>query len=686
MEKETEERDVLGNTIYTSHITENTNWESHHKSNINELPTELLIAIFSQLDPVYLNLIRLVCKRWNFVINDRETWTNAFTNKFHTPKIFPSLSSNCMTEYFMRLNIIKNWKKGHAIHSFYQLINNEYRFNDLTRCDFTQDRIMIFSKRHGNITSGNLHSGRNQSYIPGGSNLNISCVAMNGNYLLMGKLNGEVHLKNLVTSTSVSSRSSYQVFSSGEQQDLPVMCVCMNDNPDKFKTRVDAITGGYNGIVKCWNFQGKLVKSFQFEQQIVYNVASDFQKYIILNTDSKLVIIDYQSLEIVHELDLGLTIENTEDPNNASYFQNLIQSKNKLDVDYVDKNIIICYDTIIKVFNFESGIRQRQLDLKTSIVKSYLQTCSEHKLLSNNSRNRTIIGSDGLLYVNLLADDSVIIWNVREDSSKIEPIVHIQPSLNYMKYSPMLHDAIVQRDLPYIVDIAITSTILAVCGYNGLCNIYDVYTGKFLREISLKFPKKFEHMHDRLIGDVYIKLNPNQIDCNGVIVCGDTVQYFQFGDLQPVNLSKTKKQKSINLGVHSKHESKKKIKDGMDEYTSQKYNQKMTHALLDKYNGTQYDDEDEELSIALAISQSYQNSSKGESDSSEFIDPSLDDDLLLAIELSKQEKEAEEEEARRNEELAFHEPIQMSSRQEERLNDEEIEELRKALELSLLEH
>ncbi|EGW35070.1 uncharacterized protein SPAPADRAFT_53419 [Spathaspora passalidarum NRRL Y-27907] len=661
--------------------------------NINDLPIELLIAIFSELDPVYLNIMRLVCKKWNFVINDRETWTNAFTNKFHTPKIFPSLSSNCMTEYFMRLNVAKNWKKGHATHSFYQLINNEYRFNDLTRCDFKQDRIMIFSKRHGNITSGNLHSGKNQSFIPGGSNLNITSSCMNGNYLLTGKLNGEVHLKNLVTSTSVTSRSSYQVF--GEPSDSPIMCVCMNDYPDKFKSKVDAISGGYKGDLKCWNFQGKLVRQFQFEQEVVYNVLSDFQKYIILNTDKRVVIIDYQKLEILKEYDMGFTIVNTQDPNTASYYDHLIHYKNKLDIDYSDKNIILCYDTNIKVFNFETGI-ERQLHVNVPIVKSYLQTCSESKLLA--SRNRSIIGGDGLLYVNLLADESVIIWNIRDDSREIEPIVHIQPSLNYMKYSPMIHDAIVQRDLPFVVDVAVTSTVLAVCGYNGLCNIYDVYTGKYLREISLKFPKKFEHMHDRLIGDVYIKLNPNQLDCNGVIVCGDTVQYFQFGDLQPDTVNKPKKQKSVNLGIHSKHESKKKIQEGMDEYHTQQYQQRMKQALLDKYNGTLYDDEDEELSIALAISESYHNSTGDVSQLEEEeggvgedyeeqrreqeVEQALDEDLLLAIELSKQE-----EENKKIVDQIINGPVEMSSSQHAMLNDEEIdEELRRALELSLIEH
>ena len=66
-------------------------------------------------------------------------------------------------------------------------------------------------------------------------------------------------------------------------------------------------------------------------------------------------------------------------------------------------------------------------------------------------------------------------------------------------------------------------TMIAIGGYNGLTNLYDVFTGKFIREISIKYPTRFQHMHNSLVPITSIQLNPNQIDNNGIIICGDNI-------------------------------------------------------------------------------------------------------------------------------------------------------------------
>ncbi|KAG7660739.1 uncharacterized protein J8A68_005701 [[Candida] subhashii] len=684
-------RDVLGNTMGPSLPPSPVR---QHHVNINDLPIELLIQIFSQLDPIYLNTIRLVCKKWDYAINDKETWTKSFNLKFNTPKIFPSLTNsiNWMSEYFARLNILKNWKRGKSLHQFYRLINNEYRFNDMTISDFKSDRIMIFSKRHGNITSGNLMNGKNQSFIPGGTNLNILCSDMNYNYLVMGKLDGEIHLRDLNKSTSVSNRVSSLKFP--ERENGPIMSIVMNDTPDIFRNKVDVISGGYNGNVKCWTLNGNLVKSFEFGE-IVYNIKSDFNKFILLNTENDIYVINYQTLEVIKRIPMGnITIENAEDPNTAHYYDALIYQKNFFDVDYASHSIIISHLSVIKVFNFETE-RERQLILPddTIIMKSQMQTVRPSKIYN---RNPSIIGKDGLLYANLLSDDSVIIWNIREDSKDIEPIVKIHPDLQHIKYSISIYEAINRRALPQVTTIALNGCIIAIGGYNGVTNIYDVFSGKFLREISMKFPKRFTHTYNELIPINFIKLNPNQIDTNGIIVCGDTIQYFQFGDLQEIKSSgSNKKAKLVNMGVLGKNESKRKIREGRAEYDSEEYTKSKTYGLLDKYNGTQFDDEDDELTMALAISESYHSSkdtSQVSVDHEENIvnggsieEEELDEELLLAIELSKQEAGLQTEEEEEEYSLYSAEPIESSSSQRELIDHEIDEDIRRALELSLIE-
>lgn len=131
-EEENHTQDSLGNTIINpSQKIESTNQIINHpKLSINDLPSELLIQIFTHLDPIYLNSLRLVCKHWNYIINDKELWMKSFQLRFNIPitsSSFPSLSQslNWMNEYFMRLQVNKNWKRGISIHKTYQIINND---------------------------------------------------------------------------------------------------------------------------------------------------------------------------------------------------------------------------------------------------------------------------------------------------------------------------------------------------------------------------------------------------------------------------------------------------------------------------------------------------------------------------------------------------------------------------------
>ena len=108
-------------------------------------------------------------------------------------------------------------------------------------------------------------------------------------------------------------------------------------------------------------------------------------------------------------------------------------------------------------------------------------------------------------------------------------------------------------------------------------------------------------------------------------------------------------QKQVNNGSNNKNEHKKKIRDEMDDYHLQIHQRNKTNEMLDKYNGTAYEDEDEEYMMALAISESYHSSREmsinGSSSLPEFYDPGItsgggfdeeemDEELRRALELS----------------------------------------------------
>lgn len=629
---------------------------------INLLPIEVLINIFGNLEMIQLGSIRLVCKTWNFAVSDKSTWIRSFSLRFGSSLKFPSVTNSplWMQEYFARLKIYKKWKKAQGKHQSYQLINNEYRNIDFSLINFERNqslgKLLTFSKRYGTITTCNVVDGKNQTFIPSDLYNQMISFNINWNYLLMGLKDGNLILRNLTTSGTNSSSTTK--FISGDLNGGSIIATEMNNysNMDKFKRKVDIIAGTILGKLQFWNIAGNMVHDMDFEEPIL-KIKSDFNKFIIFNTRNHIYILNFQDYEILQKIQLQfeITIPATFE-NIYNYYgtRNEAQS-NELDVDFGDYNIILCYEDRINSFNFRDleNIHHRELILEdgVSIVKSQLQTTEFRKTRVVGSRDVSLAGKDGLFYGNILNDSSIIVWNIRQNGP-IVPQCRIYPS--FSKYHPKI-----PTDNPHIgaiTCIALNSSIVAVGGYNGFTNIYNIFTGEFIKEASVKFPRKFSYMYDELIPINEIKLNQDQLQTNGVIICGDTIQYFQFGDKEKPfdvnhnqNSKLRKKLNKINL--------KYSILDELKDYDQDQYNDEQQQILFNKYNGNQWEDEDEELSMAIAMSKSSLSATES--------------DLQVAIEMSQNEIE-------RNETINYYES--------EQLDMDEEEQLRRILELSLIDN
>lgn len=603
------EVDGLGNTI--KHVAQSV--ESSRYNTINDLPNEILIQVFSNLDPIQLCSVRLVCKHWNYAVLDKSTWIKSFGLKFGTRLTFPSVSNSKLwiLEYLYRLQMYKKWKKAIAIHKNYQLLNNEYGLVDYALTNFAQDKLLTFARISGDISMCNLNNGKNQTFIPGNYLLTqITCYAVNWTYLLVGKLHGELYLKNLITSTSSgSNRSSLIKFEDEENsRDDTITGCCLNYHFDKRKESIDCISSSIKGSLKCWNLGGKLIKKVELNEPII-TVKSDFKNYIIAQGQKKTFIVHIRTFEVV-SIETGMSIEE---------FENSF-----VGVDYGDSNVVICYESTIKVVNFKSlgNIRLKEVILPddVSILKSKFQTVPYNKL---HNRDPEIAGSDGLMCANILSDDTVIVWNIRESATQIVPQCTITPIFNK-------HHPAIPNDRTYATSIALNNSVIAIGGYNGFTNLYNIFTGDFIRECSIKFPKRLSHMYQHIIPIKDIQLNDSPTSSNGIIICGDAIQYFQFGEpkQQPTSTAK----KRLNVGSSNKQVVHQNIKDEIDDYENLQEAKRRRELLFAKYNGDKYDDNDDELSIAIAMSESFQNSNGSKAES---VDDDEDAQLKLAIELSK---------------------------------------------------
>lgn len=625
--------DGLGNTIDDTATAGGLGDETSTRT-INELPYELLIKIFSNLDPIQLTSLRLVCRHWNQAVQDGETWSKSFTMKFGTGRVFPSVtwSRFWMIEYFNRMKIYKKWNKGVGVHRIYQLINNEYGFVDKILTNFDTDKLLTFSKFNGNISISNLQNGKSQTFIPGNYNFTqISAYLMNWSYLVVGRHSGELYLKNLITSTSSSATRLSLIKLVGEDEaSSPVLSTVMNSYVDKHKERCDIISTTSNEM-RFWNLSGKNLVNIKLVDA-VFRVKSDFRKLVVGVSSDSIYIMDFRTQEILQRIDHGLSIP-------LSEANNLF-----VDVDFGDCSVVLSYYSVIKVYDFE-GLKVRELPLPEGVVveKSVMQTIPEHR----GHRDESIVGFDGVFMASVLSNDTVIVWNVRDEFLKVEIQCVIDPVFN--KYSP-----VISEDMPRITAVALNSSVIVVGGYNGFCNVYNVFTGDYIKECSIKYPKKYTHMYTNVLPITDIQLNSDPKSTGGVIVVADVVQYFQFGenDTKTTAPGATTTKKKLNMGPLSSNNHLQHIKDQMEDYDIEEDTRRRKELLVDKYNGTKFEDEDEEMWIALAMSESYKPSTTD------------DESLRLAIELSKLE--------------ALHE-------QEVPEPELEEEQLRRILELSLLD-
>lgn len=667
--------DVFGNTLLDLDVESQT--QTHASMplaarGLVDLPQELLIEIFSSLEPVQLNITRLVCKRWYFAILNQDTWARSFRLKLGTPTAsFPTVSNspNWMREYFARVHVLKKWRKLNPVHKFYPMMNNELRYVDACFATFSNNdgygRMLTFSRRFGHIAIANTRNGKSQSFIPGGAD-DIIGYDISWSYLAYGTTKGGLYLRNLLTSTSTStSRVSIKQLHSADHEATPITAVCLNSNNDKHKQKADVLSGTHGGRFSAHSLSGSLMGSFTVENSPILHIKSDFRTLVIVSTATSLHFLEYPSFTPLQSVDLGFQVEidlTTFANRTHSYTGPPETEPPQLDVDFGGSNVIVSYRQHIVVFRFDdlSAITKSTISIPRGLTSVYsaLQTTNPTKLNSRNSRDVSLAGKDGLLYANSLSDGSVVVWNVRDTSTSIVPHCTIYPQLN-----KDLHEGV-----RCVTAIALNSSVLALGGYNGYTNIYNVFTGKLIRLCSVKYPRKFG-LHDVLMPVLRILLDLNQHSSCGVILCGDAVQYFQFGDLEATR----EQTRRLNVGNRKKHKFQKQIHDGMEEYNSHVYTEMQMVKRFDKYNGDKFSNEEEELAVALVLSESIQK------------DSNEDEDLRLAIQLSEMSEHADNpEKAMRN--LNFHDAAESMSpaHAETGETDSEDDDLKRAIALSLM--
>lgn len=613
-------------------------------ASINDLPDELLVEIFSAVDLSQLGDLRLVCSRWNFVIVDPTTWQRAFSRTFGAHRHFPYIRANLtwMGEYYHRLKCLRLWSKARGTHVSYQLINNDLRYVDHVLADFDVNggfgKLLTALAVYGSILWCNLTNGRHQGFVPWRGPALMEAFATNWHWSVAG-VHDELIIRNLKAlstrgnATVIAKRTSPTTTTMGQK----FTAIAINPSPSSSKQAPDVVSSTLAGMVELWSLLGKPLATIVGDEPILH-LKLDFANYIVYITPTKLVIRSFKlPYDIVATHDLPHPIEGNHDDYPVTFH-----------VDFAGQNAIFSHGADVRVYHFANlpEIEERKLALTGRVVLNEMQAVLPERITKLGLMDPKVPGGDALYFATVLDTASVLVWNCRSAHATIIPQCEIAPPY-FGKHYPQLPD-----DICPITAVAINAAVVVVGGYRGFFNVYDVFTGTIVKQEALvKYPRKFREMFDQLVPISAIKLdNRDQLATHGVVVSGQFVQYFRFGDHVPTHTRSAPKRRYVAREAPINRQ----ISDGIDEYDRELYNRRQEEALVDKYNGNDFD-EDEELRVALALSASQPVAAS-------------DEDLERALAASREESQS----------------VSAVEIVDDEVEDED-EELRLALELSLLE-
>lgn len=554
-------QDSVGNTI------ENARLRTAPSVHINDLPPEILLNIFCNLTPVDLKDIRLVCHQWNNVVLDKAAWTRAFDNRFQTGDTFASVTGSHLwiLEYFGRVAQLRTWAKAKSVARLYTLINSEYGLADRINADFVHDRLLTYSKILGTFTSCTLSLGKNQVFIPDNQLFsNSTAFDVNWNYLCIGKASGEVYLKNLITATSsASNRLSITLLTSAPE---PIIHLKLNPDCDRHRERCDILALTKSGLIQFLTLNGKVTSELHLHEEAMY-MDTDFKKWVIVVSSKNITVVEYVTknvLQVIPHFELEVKF---------------------CDIDFGEVNVIMGNETAFKVFHISlntHSIAEGSVPSGLRIIGGTLQEC-------DRERDLKVAGGDGRLYALTLSDGSVLIFEIREAKSPVTFKTRIMP----------FDDDRTPQNIHMYTKVALNSSVVAIGALADWMHFYDSHSGHYLRE-GAKVSRKLTR--NGMVPILYIKFAPE--GASGVVVSGDVVQFFRFGELLP-DLKRPNAPQALDLS--NKRAIRQHIKAQLEEYDEHQFKSDQAVALADKFNGTAFDSEQEELRIAMALSASTVN-------------------------------------------------------------------------------
>ncbi|KAL2314900.1 F-box/WD repeat-containing protein pof10 [Schizosaccharomyces pombe] len=263
----------------------------HSSNNTNRtvlnLPKEILIIIFSFLDPRSLLSAQCTCKYWKKLLSDDLSWRTAFFHHFagDQSQIFSPLGNGTWRqEYLLRSTITRAYEKGKG-----QTVQYDCRVGQLTNLyyDFSSGRlysgnwltgtISVSDPTTGKVERSLLHASTDGSFTHG-----LSTMTLGKQIFGFGFMDGRVGV--ILMSRQAETPRKFRYCLDSHADSVTCIDALTGDLPPTGE--IGMVTGSDDGSVHCWDVKtGVSLQSFQFRSSQILSLCFR-PKYKMLLVDT----------------------------------------------------------------------------------------------------------------------------------------------------------------------------------------------------------------------------------------------------------------------------------------------------------------------------------------------------------------------------------------------------------------
>jgi len=243
---------------------------------ILSLPEELIVKIFSYLDPDTLNIVSWVCTSWNRIIRNEIIWKEAFLDRFEYMPYEKVSEGRWREEFTTRMNLIDLWRRGKPNVLEYRCM---YPIADIFYADFNRRRLYTGWLDQGIIIISDPSTGRTErrhinlfgDFMP----QPVSCVKIDKDHIFVGEFGGRLtKISNFKDKLKNLKHKKYI-----QRHEVAITCI---EWLPTFTRLV--VTGSADGRVMLWDtkFDARIAILQSYYDTAITSIVINPKKYIIV--------------------------------------------------------------------------------------------------------------------------------------------------------------------------------------------------------------------------------------------------------------------------------------------------------------------------------------------------------------------------------------------------------------------